>query len=150
MTKPISMTTGPTDVLKVLSLSPLEEDHASLQAIVGHSKWMLCKAANLASARTLLEQHEIAVVVCERELHPGTYVDVLELMTGLPKTPALIVTSRLADDKLWSEALNLGAWDVLAKPFERTEVVRSVKSGWQHWYDQIHQPARVMRVSAAS
>jgi DNA-binding response OmpR family regulator len=32
----------------------------------------------------------------------------------------------LADDYLWSEALNLGAYDVLAKPFDVEEVVRTV------------------------
>ena len=49
----------------------------------------------------------------------------------------LIVTSRLADDRLWAEALNLGAYDVLAKPFERMELVRSVSSAWLHWLPQI-------------
>ena len=31
--------------------------------------------------------------------------------------PLVIVASHLADDQLWAEALNLGAHDVLAKPF---------------------------------
>jgi len=36
------------------------------------------------------------------------------------------VTSRLADERLWAEALNLGAYDVLAKPFDSTEAMRVV------------------------
>jgi len=62
----------------------------------------------------------------------------------------LIVASRLADDRLWAEALNLGAWDVLAKPFDRREVFRSVKSAWQHWHDQIQTPALAMNVMTAA
>jgi DNA-binding response OmpR family regulator len=46
-------------------------------------------------------------------------------------------SSRQQSDRLWAEALNLGAWDVLAKPFDPTEVIRSVKSAWQRWHDQI-------------
>jgi DNA-binding response OmpR family regulator len=42
----------------------------------------------------------------------------------LEQPPLLIVTSRLADDALWSEALNLGAHDVLAQPFDRHQVER--------------------------
>jgi CheY-like chemotaxis protein len=42
-----------------------------------------------------------------------------------PDPPMLIVTSRLADDYLWAEALNLGAYDVLAKPFDASEVSSS-------------------------
>ena len=38
-----------------------------------------------------------------------------------------------ADERLWAEALNLGAYDVLAKPFDRTEVMRVVSMAWMHW-----------------
>jgi FixJ family two-component response regulator len=60
----------------------------------------------------------------------------------LPNAPSFIVTSRLADDRLWAEALNLGAYDVLAKPFERLELVRSVSSAWLHWYHKYEVPTR--------
>jgi DNA-binding response OmpR family regulator len=46
--------------------------------------------------------------------------------------PTLIVTSRLADDELWAEVLNLGAYDVLAQPFDPDEVYRVVFLAWQH------------------
>jgi FixJ family two-component response regulator len=62
----------------------------------------------------------------------------------------LIVASRLADDHLWAEALNLGAWDVLAKPFDRREVFRSVKSAWQHWHNRIQTSALAMKVMTAA
>jgi FixJ family two-component response regulator len=62
----------------------------------------------------------------------------------------LIVASRLADERLWAEALNLGAWDVLAKPFNHIEVIRSVKSAWQHWHDQIQMSAMPMKVMSAA
>ena len=45
----------------------------------------------------------------------------------------MIVTSRSADERLWVEALNLGAYDVLAKPFDRDEVLRSVSMAWLNW-----------------
>jgi DNA-binding NtrC family response regulator len=50
------------------------------------------------------------------------------------------VTSRAADERLWAEALNLGAYDVLAKPFDPTEVCRIVSLAWMHWAEQ-HGPA---------
>jgi DNA-binding response OmpR family regulator len=66
---------------------------------------------------------------------PG-FLEVLAHITPLPRPPFVIVTSRLADDELWSEALNLGAYDVLAKPFEATEVTRIVSLAWLHWSDR--------------
>jgi len=78
-------------------------------------------------------------------LKNGSWIDVLEHANSLSHPPSLIVTSRLADDRLWAEALNLGAWDVLAKPFDRTEVIRSVRAGWQHRRDRMQIPARETR-----
>ena len=40
--------------------------------------------------------------------------------------PALIVTSRLADERLWAEVLNLGAFDLLSKPFDFDEATRII------------------------
>jgi hypothetical protein len=51
------------------------------------------------------------------------------------------VTSRLADERLWAEALNLGAWDVLAKPFDADEVIRIGKiAGPNIWLQLEHSP----------
>jgi len=117
----------------VLSVSPLDADHLSLESIIGDSPLTLFKARDLKSALALLREHAVAVVVCDRNLLPGTYIDLLEHINTMPKAPSLIVASRLADEHLWAEALHLGAWDVLATPFDRNEVIRSVESGWQRW-----------------
>jgi DNA-binding NtrC family response regulator len=137
-------------LLTVLSVSPLEEDHVSLRGIFDHSTWKLFSADRVPAALTLLHQYEISVVLCERDLMPGTWIDLLESIKLLSHPPALIITSRLADDRLWSEAMSLGAWDVLPKPFHRTELVRTIKSGWQHWYDQIRTPAKAAQVMTAA
>jgi len=92
--------TKSTGVLTVLSVSPLPEDHLSLQAIFGFSTWTLFSADRVPLALPLLQQHDISVVVCERDLGPGTWVDLLQHLESLPNPPALIVTSRLADDRL--------------------------------------------------
>lgn len=138
LTKSVRM---PADTLAVLSMSPIDEDHLSLEAILDHPTTMLFKAPDLVSAMVLLQQHEIAVVICERDLLPGSWTDVLDDLKALPIPPSLIVTSRLADERLWAEALNLGAWDVLAKPFDRNELIRTVESAWRHWHNQIQIPA---------
>jgi FixJ family two-component response regulator len=77
----------------------------------------------------------------------------MDHLTMLPQPPYLIVTSRLADDDLWAEALNIGAFDVLAKPLGRTEVTRVLSSAWQHWQRQYCVPTmsrKVMLTAAAA
>lgn len=133
MPKQPAIANNSTSIVTVLSVSPLEEDHLSLEAILKHSRWALYVADRVASALAILQEHCIGAVLCERDLQPDTWTDLLQRITSLPDAPPLIVTSPHADERLWSEALNLGAYDVLAKPFDRTELFRSVSLAWLHW-----------------
>jgi DNA-binding NtrC family response regulator len=138
-----------TEILHVLCVSPLEEDHLSLQALIGSPTCVLIEAHDLVSALVLLRRGDIAVVVCERDLPPGSYRNLLEHMSMQPNAPSMIVVSRLADEQLWAEALNLGAWDVLATPFDRNEVLRAVASGCRHWRG-LRVPEKTLKLAAAS
>ncbi|MGD0773561.1 MAG: response regulator [Candidatus Solibacter sp.] len=139
-----------TRTVTVLSVSPLAEDYFSLQAVFSHSRKALYRADSLASALAAVRRWEIGVVICERNLSPGTWIDLLDNLRPLPNAPPLIVTSRLADENLWAEALNLGAYDVLAKPFAIEELVRSVNSAWLHWYHQREADARAWNALRAA
>ena len=79
----------------MLSVSPHDEDHLSLYAIIRHSTWKMFIARDLPSVVSLLQQHEISVLVCERELVSETWTDVLEHIKVLQNAPALIVSSGL-------------------------------------------------------
>jgi hypothetical protein len=74
----------------ILIVSPVEEDHLSVQAIVSHptySTWILFNARDLVSAFALLQQHDIGVVVCEHELRHGTWIDMLKHLHAMPTAP---------------------------------------------------------------
>lgn len=131
-------TTNSKTIVTALSVSPNSGDHLSLQRIFDSSNWVLYKADCVASALALLYRHDIGLVLCEHDLRLNTWVEMLEPLTALRNAPPLIVTSRLADDRLWAEALNLGAYDVLATPLDPQEVVRVVQSAWRHW-EQSHR-----------
>ena len=150
MRTPPETANSPAGILTVLSVSPMEEDHRCLQEIIGNSNWILLEADSVSPALTFLQHYEISVILCERDLMSGTWVDILKNIKYLPHTPSLIVTSRLADERLWAEAMNLGAWEVLAKPFDRNELLRTVKLAWLHWHHQIQMPAMSLKVMTAA
>ena len=77
-----------------------------------------------------LRNHRITVLVCGSVLPDGNWKQLLEGLAVLPAPPSLIVTSKHADDALWAEVLNLGAYDVLSKPFDRAEVTRTISLAW--------------------
>jgi DNA-binding NtrC family response regulator len=98
-----------------------------------HLFWMVL---DIESATVALEKYEISIVMCESHLLTDTWRDVLSRISVLNDPPLLIVTSRLADERLWAEALNTGAFDVLAKPFDTGEVMRTMTLAWQHWQER--------------
>jgi DNA-binding response OmpR family regulator len=74
---------------------------------------------------------------------------VLDQVTILPDPPSFIVTSRLADERLWAEALNFGAFDVLAKPFDRAEALRVIGAAWRAWGRPVRKERPTYKVAAA-
>jgi DNA-binding NtrC family response regulator len=142
-------------VINVLCVSATDQDQRDLRRIlssaagVAGGDWVLHVCLSLTAARSVLALHPIAVAMCDAEMPDGDWVQFLEHLTVLPDPPPLIVTSRLADERLWSVALNCGAYDVLPKPYAVSEVVRSLNSAWRHW-DTRGIPADRKRLAAAS
>jgi len=77
------------------------------------------------------------VVISDCLLPDGRWNDLLLDLRRQAVEPLLIVASRLADDRLWAEVLNLGGYDVLAMSFRAEEVLRSVSLAWRHWRERL-------------
>jgi DNA-binding NtrC family response regulator len=134
-----------------LLISPAEEDHNTLQQLFQQHGWNLLATRSLDSAMTLFREKAVSVVITERDLAVYNWKDVVNAIDGLREPPLLIVISRLADDNLWAEALNLGVYyDVLAKPLVQAEVVRVLTSAWiQRLTRQMHAAQKAYNEATA-
>src|SRR5262249_22307746 len=117
----------------VLTVSLRLEDHAFLRDILSRFNWRAVGMRSRKDVLSHLQRHAAAVLISETDLSDGTWRDVLADLESLPNPPRVIVTSDLADEGLWAEALNFGAYDVLAKPFRAPEILRIISSAWRHW-----------------
>jgi DNA-binding NtrC family response regulator len=63
-------------------------------------------------------------VVTQANLEDGSGLDLLQRTRSLGTE--LVVTDPWADGRRWAEAINLGAYDLLAQPFHETEVRRRI------------------------
>jgi DNA-binding NtrC family response regulator len=116
---------------QVLFISPRQNDAKALRHMLSAVSLDLDHAANLAEAGSRLRQHGYGAVLTEATLPDGAWTDVLEMNYHLPAPSALIVTDTLADDRFWAEVLNRGAYDLLAQPFDETEVQRILQHACQ-------------------
>ncbi len=110
----------------VLSISAATEDRAALRRILRPISWEIVEAECCETAFRLLSNGSIATVIADDILPDGDWRRVLTHTLSRPHPPKLIVASHLADESLWAEVLNLGAYDLLAKPFDADEVRRVV------------------------
>jgi DNA-binding NtrC family response regulator len=127
--------------IAVLSVSPTEEDHFRLQDILTSPQrtlypdlaFTMTAKSTISAAKNALKQGHASIVLCEHDLSPGSWKELLDFVEGLPAPPLVIVTSRVADERMWAEVLNLGGYDVLAKPLNSEEVIRTITSAWSLW-----------------
>ena len=137
-------------VVSILSVGQPVEDRVTLKSIFHRAAWSLCPdyeweliaIPTLTAALAILRYGGIPIAICDREVAPGSWRELLEDAARSPAPPCVIVTARLADEQLWAEALNLGAYDVLPRPFDGHEVVRILSHAWLHWSSNCKIPVR--------
>src|ERR1019366_5630556 len=134
--------------VKVLLISPFDEDHQHLRDILKHSNWQQHGSRTQREAFDFLRENVAPVIICESELPDGNWQDVLSRLALMRCPPLLVVTSRMADDHLWSEVLNMGAYNVLAKPLIMKEVFHVVGLAWMSWKRRWELPQALARTAS--
>jgi two-component system, NtrC family, response regulator PilR len=109
---------------RILFISGRHEDARHLSRMLHKLPLKLEHVPSLHHARTRLRRQEYDVILTEAALPDGKWLDVLHLVRECPREPEVIVTDPQADARFWAEALNLGAYDLLAQPFYEPEVRR--------------------------
>jgi DNA-binding NtrC family response regulator len=134
----------------VLLISPDPEDAVFMREIVSTLGCQLESASDWHEAELALQRDVFRVVIAERDLHDGDWRDVLSCLERQSYSPLLIVVSRLADERLWAEVLNLGGFDVLAKPFAHEEANRVIDLALNSWNRQFERERRATTRDSAT
>ena len=108
--------------IRILSVSEALSDHVAMRRSIPEIPCQILTIDTCRGASQLLHRGRISIVICESNLPDGTWRDILNCVRTSSEKPILIVTSRFADEYLWAEVLNLGGFDVVAKPFNIEEL----------------------------
>jgi DNA-binding NtrC family response regulator len=109
---------------RILFISGCQEDAKRLSEMLHALPLKLDHVPSLDRARTRLQRQTYNVILTEAALPDGGWQDVLDLAREFPRRTEVIVTDPQADARFWAEALNVGAYDLLAQPFYEPEVRR--------------------------
>ena len=109
---------------RILFISGHRDDARNLTQMLQSLPVVLDHVGSLEQARNKLRQHDYDVILTEAGFPGGSWMDVLHLSRDCAREMEVIVTDPQADARLWSIALNMGVYDLLAQPFYRPEVRR--------------------------
>ncbi len=133
-----------------LLVGEYREARLLLRDVFHRAGWRLLEANHREKALRHLKRHSVQVVIADTEVPGWDWREVLEQLQAFPRPPQLVVTSRTADDYLWSEVLNLGAHDVLSQPFQREEIERVISAALRRFDSQPVPPGGQHLAPAAS
>jgi len=125
--------------IPVLVIGLSAPESGELRAILRPPQWEIYEAAAGEEAAHLLDQRSIPVAICDDQ-RAGDWQALLCDWQRRLNPPHLIVSSRRADERLWAEVLNLGAYDLLAQPFDPNEVLRVAGAACRAWNAQDCRP----------
>ncbi len=120
------------DFLCALLLGEFDESRLLIHEIFQDAGWTLLEAPGRKEALQRLERDAVHVVITRSEFSGWNWKKLLHNLRRRKRPPQLIVTSRTADEHLWSEVLNCGGYDVLPEPLRRDEVERVVAAARRH------------------
>lgn len=127
------------------------EDRRELRNIINHSNWTLQFIEGLQQGLPVIRQESIGVVISDASLADGhAWTDLLREFEDILAPPSLIVSDRLADDRLWAEVLSLGGYDLLVTPFDRDEVSRIVSLAWMAWKRRVDGSVRIRKAPTSA
>ena len=87
------------------------------------------QASDRHQARQLLQvQDPIQIVLTDQVLPDGTWRGVVEDVAQSRVNAEVVVCAQNADATLWCDVLESGAFDLLAEPYQRSEVQRIVEA----------------------
>jgi DNA-binding NtrC family response regulator len=116
------------------------EDRLSLEPILSPWEWEVIWTRTCAETVTAVRRTAAPTIVCDEIFEDGEWKELWNELKKDPCPPEFILASRLADERLWAELLNLGGYDLLTKPFRPEQVIRAIHGALSEW--QLARTAR--------
>lgn len=93
--------------------------------------------------RKFQEGDEFDVIVCDLTLPDGNWSDIMRDVIQTAHGACVVIRAQGADERLWSEALWRGAYDILVEPYSGEEALRTLQGAARatEMLAQVRRPA---------
>src|SRR4051794_38370517 len=118
------------DRISVLAITTTERA-AELERMISHTRWQMQVVHTVQDALHTLRASPVCVVLCDRHLPDGTWLDLMHAAEQLYPRPEVIVISPSVDLELWDEIFHCGGYDLLTTPLEPQMIYEIVPMAWR-------------------
>lgn len=117
----------------VLVASQRAEDQPVLHSMLVSAGWDPVSAGSLDEVLRLSAARSFPVLLCDRKLPGLEWPDGISHLASSAHHPCVVLLSDVADPYLWEELVRHGGFEILPRPFDRTEVLSTLDFAYQHW-----------------
>ena len=112
--------------VRLLAILPGMEDAEQLRQIAGGLGWSVAIVNTPAEAMARLQTEQVTAAICDQDLGEEDWRVVMQGIATLPRSPCVLLASRVMDQYLWNEVILNRGYDVVSKPFQGEELRRVV------------------------
>ena len=132
--------------VRILVVDDEEVVRNLLQRTLTEAGYDVTTAADGEEALSAVSQGEVEVVLLDIKMPGMSGIEVLgKLTTDWPDICVIVVTA-VVDTQTAIEALKMGAYDYITKPFNRDNVVRKVQEAIEKWNYQLQDRRRYLQI----
>ncbi len=114
-------------MLKILIVDDDKNARVLLHDILSAEGYSLLQAENGRQALEMIGSETVALIITDRTMPEMDGLDLLRKLKERQVHIPTIMISAYGEEKLWGQALELGAQDYLVKPYKTQEVIALVK-----------------------
>ena len=130
-------------LIPILLASERDDDYRRLQALLQNTRWTLVRPLSWGEVSSFCDRAVNSVVLVARHFQGSDWRFTVSSLLNTTASCCLILLSDVSDPYLWNELVQQGGFDVLARPFERSEVLRTLAFAQKHCeagWPPLHSP----------
>ena len=132
--------------VRLLVVDDEETVRKLLQRILEGVGYQVTTAANGKEAWYKVSLGETEIVLLDIKMPEMSGIEVLSKLTADSPDICVIMVTSVVDTETAVEAMKLGAYDYIAKPFDRDEVVQKVLKAVERWKRQLQEKHRYLQL----
>ncbi len=116
---------------QIVLLSANPEVRITFRRIFDDSGWSIRESKAIVRLADAIDSAWMGVLLTDYTLPDGNWRTAMAVAKKVAFACETVVTSRIADERMWAEVLNLGAFDLIPQPIDPADALGLCTGAWR-------------------